>query len=346
MNFERVKKLSFYLFLLLCISFIIYIFMKYIFVLVLPFLVGWFIAFLLRPASITVARRLKIKTGIVRVILTVLLLAIAFGLSVVAVWLLSREVWELISGIDNGKIESIISEIVGTDGLFGRIFGNFSDYIADGIYSVAMSFLSSLGSALSSFAAAVPGAVLFVIITVISSLYFALELEYVNSAIKNMLPCGIYNIMVKLKDGFLSVFTSYIKAYLLLLLITFGEMLLGLSVLRVDYPLIMAILIAMLDLLPILGVGTVLVPWGAWYIIDGSAGQGIGLLLLFAVHTVFRQMIEPKIVGKNIGVHPILTLLFLYVGYSLFGFVGLIAVPVLSVLVNFILSEKNSAEIS
>ena len=129
------------------------------------------------------------------------------------------------------------------------------------------------------------------------------------------------------------------RSYLLILVITFFEMLVGLFLLRAPYPFVMALLIATLDLLPVLGVGSVLIPWGVWSFVVGKTPFGIGLFVLFVFHTVLRQIIEPKIVGKNLGVHPLLTLLFLYVGYSVFGIIGLLLVPVFTVLAQVVVKE-------
>ena len=102
----------------------------------------------------------------------------------------------------------------------------------------------------------------------------------------------------------------------------------------------------MLDLLPVIGVGSVLIPWGVWSFFAKKTPFGIGLLVLFVIHTVLRQIIEPKIVGKNLGTHPLLTLVFIYVGYSLLGIIGLLLVPVMTVLVNIAFGKDNSAKVA
>ena len=155
-----------------------------------------------------------------------------------------------------------------------------------------------------------------------------------------MIPRPVFDVIVKMKDGFLDALFKYMRSYLLLLVITFLEMLTGLFLIRAPYPVIMAVVIALLDLLPVLGVGVVLIPWGIWSFLIGRTAFGIGLLVLFIAHTVFRQVIEPKIVGKSLGVHPLLTLVFIYVGYSVFGIVGLLLVPIFTVLVDIILENK------
>ena len=98
------------------------------------------------------------------------------------------------------------------------------------------------------------------------------------------------------------------RAYAILLSITFVELLIGFSLLRVDYALRSALLTAMVDSLPVLGTGTVLIPWAAAMLILGNCPLGIGLLMLYAIITVVRQMLEPRVVGKQIGLYPLVTL--------------------------------------
>ena len=347
MNFGKIRKYSNLVVLIIGIMLLSYLFFKYLLIYLLPFLVGWFIAFAMRPPAAVIAEKMRIKPKIVRLVLTIALYFALFGLISLAVWLLSREVWELIAGLgEGGALEEFIAGIASPDGFIGRLLGNFGDYLADIIYKIATSMLSSVGSMLSAAFSAVPKALLFVLISVIASAYFAVDLEQVNASVKRMLPKGAFDTLVRFKDGFFGTFLKYIRSYLLLLVITFLEMLIGLFLLKAPYPLVMAIVIALLDLLPVIGVGFVLIPWGVWSFFVGKTPFGIGLLVLFVAHTVLRQIIEPRIVGKNLGMHPILTLVFIYVGYSLFGIIGLILVPILTVLVNVAFGEKNSAEVT
>ena len=289
----------------------------------------------MRPIASRISQRVRIKPRIIRLILTVLIYTALLGALAIGVWLLSREVWELLEGIGDGEgsLYDVLTGLKSSGNLLDRIFGDFGEYIADVVYRVVTSMLSSLGSVLTSTVSLVPRVMFFLLVSVIASAYFAIGLEEVNGAVRSILPTGVFDKLVKLKNGFFGAFLKYLRSYLLLLVITFAEMLLGLFLIRAPYPLLMAIIIALLDLLPVIGVGFVLIPWGVWSIAMGSTPFGIGLLVLFAVHTVLRQIIEPKIVGKNLGVHPLLTLLFIYVGYSVFGIVGILLVPILTVLV-------------
>jgi sporulation integral membrane protein YtvI len=192
----------------------------------------------------------------------------------------------------------------------------------------------------------VPRALFFLLVTLISLIYFALDLEKISTKLTKFLPQKLSSGLSRLRTEFFAVAGKYAKSYILLLLITFSIMLTGFFLLGVSNALLIATVVAILDLLPVIGVGTVLVPWSVYELVLGDTGVGIGLLVLFAVHTFIRQFAEPKIVGKNLGVHPIVTLLLLYVGYSLFGFVGLLLVPIATVLIEVTVGEKNAAEVN
>ena len=347
MNNDKLKKYTDLVVLIIGLIILFYLFFRYILIYTLPFFIGWFLAFVTRPPAAFLAKRLRMKQKVVRLMLVILLFAALIGLAALAVWLLSREVWELLAGIGRGEgsLYEFISGFVDSEGFVGKLFGNFSSYVADAVQSVLESMLNSLGTMLSTAVAIVPKTLLFVIITVIASAYFAIGLEDVNAAVKRVLPNGACDILIKVKDGFLSTLLKYLRSYLFLLLITFAEMLIGLFLLRAPYPLVMAMVIALLDLLPVIGVGFVLIPWGLWSFVVGRTPFGIGLLVLFVFHTILRQIIEPKIVGKNLGMHPLLTLIFIYVGYSVFGFIGILFVPIFTVLINITLGKKDAAKI-
>ena len=112
------------------------------------------------------------------------------------------------------------------------------------------------------------------------------------------------------------------------------------------YPLLLATLFCLFDILPVLGVGMLLVPWGVFALLSGAKGLGVGLLVLFAAISIVRQFAEPRLLGASYGVHPLLTLLSLYAGARLFGFLGLLLFPALTLLLYetfFADEEKNKS---
>ena len=115
--------------------------------------------------------------------------------------------------------------------------------------------------------------------------------------------------------------------------ITFFELYLGVSLLKIPAAPILALLVAVVDILPVLGTGTVLIPWGLVLLILGNTFLGVGILVLYLVITVVRQTLEPKIIGSQVGLHPIVTLLCIYAGAQLIGVVGIFAFPVIATVI-------------
>ena len=207
------------------------------------------------------------------------------------------------------------------------------------------SLLSGLVSWITAFVSSVPRVLIFILVTVISSVYFSLDLERINAFCKQKLPKKLSAWLVNFKNRFLASLLKYLRAYLIIMLVTFIIMLFGFLVLGVRYAVLLAFVVALLDALPLIGVGTVLVPWSIYNLIFGDIGLGIGLAVLFVVHEVVRQFTEPKIIGKNLGIHPILSLFLLYAGYFVFGLLGLLLIPVLSVVVNILINKEDSSEV-
>jgi predicted PurR-regulated permease PerM len=129
------------------------------------------------------------------------------------------------------------------------------------------------------------------------------------------------------------------------MLLTFSVMLLGFVILGVRYSLLIAVTVAFLDVLPVLGVGTVLVPWSVWSFITGEVRLGVGLVILFVVNEIIRQFAEPKIIGRSFGLHPLVTLILIYVGYSLMGFFGLFLLPLAIIIINAVIVKNKSADV-
>ena len=121
----------------------------------------------------------------------------------------------------------------------------------------------------------------------------------------------------------------YIKSYSLLFLLTFVELGIGFLILRVDHAILLATLISIFDLMPILGTGGILLPWALISLLFGDWFRAIGMLVLYLIITGIRQTLEPQIVGKQIGLHPLATLAAMLLGLKLFGIVGMFGVPVL-----------------
>ena len=323
-----------------------YIFIRYLFLAFLPFIIAWGAAFLIRPLAHRISTSLGIPTKAGRVILTVLIVAI--GLTLFAVLAVYTVRWciDFFSSLsENEGFYEVLSKIMNPiGGLFGDREGGkeLELKISESIKEMLSSLLSSLGGLITSFAAAVPGVLIFLLVSVSSAVYFSLDLEGVNAFCLSVLPKRVGEALIKFKERFTVAIIKYIRAYITIMLITFVILTVGFLILKVKGFLVLAFLISLLDALPLLGVGTVLVPWSVFSLISGKIYLGVGLVLLFIVNELVRQFAEPKILGRHLGIHPILSLMLLYLGYYFFGIFGLILIPILSVVIN-ILTNKDSA---
>lgn len=226
-------------------------------------------------------------------------------------------------------------------GIFADDFGGFLTSVRNSLGSAVSDISMKLLSRISGFAAGIPGVVVQVLFAVISSFFFTLDFESILSYLKAHLPDSIVKLLSKIRGSSLKTLGRYARSYALIMLITFAELSLGLLLIGVKHPFAAAFAIAMFDILPVLGTGGILVPWALVRLLCGDLKGFIGLLALWAVISVVRNIIEPKIVGRQVGLHPLATLISMYVGTKLFGVIGLFMLPIgLSVWI----STKNEYE--
>lgn len=196
--------------------------------------------------------------------------------------------------------------------MVGRLFEQLSGFLSAG----AVALVSGL-----------PTLLLFLTVFLMSCYYFTAEPGVLAEQLTSRLPPPWQTRLTRFRRGAGRSLRRYFRACLLMALVTFSEMLVGLSVLRMPYPFLLALLIAAVDFLPVLGTGTVLIPWGVVELLLGHTFSGLGLLLLYAVSAVLRELIEPHLVGRSLGLHPLLSLLSVYAGFRLFGVPGMIITP-------------------
>ena len=198
---------------------------------------------------------------------------------------------------------------------------------------------------IASGAISIPGLLIQIIITVVSSFYIALDYTAVIGFLKKLLPAGKRDFMVKAVGYARTAVLAYIKSYSIMFCVTFVELYIGLLILKVPYTLGLAFGIAVFDLMPILGVGGILLPWSFIALIMGELPMGIGVLVLYLVIAAIRNALEPRIVGKHIGLHPLATLVAMVVGLNLAGLAGMMLLPIsLVAAVRFRAGSQDKAE--
>lgn len=330
---------------------------KYVVAAVMPFLIALGIAFLLRPAVDFLSERLKLPRKLCAVLLLILLFLLLGLLLTLATNRLLYELGRLVDHLsgESERIGEFLSNILSRVGGISSRIPILKDIIVlegletlgaqiDGMLrDLAKNLVSSLTTRIpdliSRFVSSLPSFFLFLIATVIATIYFTMDPAAISAAMTALLPrATVYRLPV-FKQNARRFVGKYLRAYLLLLFLTFCELFVGFSVLRVDYAFLLAFLVALVDILPILGVGTVLIPWAVVMFFTKNFRLGLGLLILWCAVTVVRQVIEPRIVGGTFGIHPALTLFGMYVGFRLFGILGMLLAPAALVLGRFLFRE-------
>ena len=340
---EKYKKLI-YVFLVAVIAAILsFLFLKYILGIILPFLISFFVVSMVRP----LIDKICLKTRASRLFVTVFVLLVFTTLVITGLVLLTVSVSNQIGNIFDSVVESLSKEdnyVVRFLDFIDRveekvpILTKFtstsvrtlvSDMITEGIKSLSIGITAKI----ASFIAALPQMMLTVIVIFLSLFYFAKDYDKIGKKLMECMPRAISKKAPQIKNDVILVVTKFVKSYLLLMFLTFAMLLSGFLMLGIENSLALALIIALVDILPILGVGTVLVPWSVILITNGQSELGIGLLVLFGVIYLVRQYAEPKIVSAQMDVHPLIVLFAMYAGLKLAGILGLVFAPLIAFII-------------
>ena len=237
-------------------------------------------------------------------------------------------------GNEDNPLRTTIEFFVNLRERFPRM--GFDEAEAERVYSVVSEIVKNATVKASSLvtdiaasaAAALPSAVVAFFVSLTAVFYFTLDRGDFLRSLREIIPERMCGRRVVWKDRITDALRKYFKTYLVMMLFVFAQLYLGFTVIGIKYSLILALVVAFIDLLPVLGVGTVLIPWGLIGLISGDVRTGVGLLILFGIMSVIRQFSEPHIIGTALGIHPLLALIAVYCGMELFGLCGLIFAPV------------------
>ena len=183
-------------------------------------------------------------------------------------------------------------------------------------------------SALTGWVTKVPRRLLNTLICVIATVFMTASFPRITSFLMRQLPRRRQLFMRETADSLKSVILEYGKSYGIIMGITFAEIFVGLLFIGQKNALLIAVAIAAFDIFPIVGAGMILLPWAVVTMFTGAVAKGVGLLALYIIVVVVRQIIEPKIVGRHVGLHPLVTLMAMFVGTKLFGGIGLFGLPI------------------
>ncbi len=333
-------------FLFFCIIIgVIYFLFTYLFPLITPFLVAFILSFLLQPSIRFVCKKTKAPQKVVSVLILIAFYCLFVTFSILVgsqIIVYANNLLLSLPLIYANQIEPTIATAISSVELFfSELNPNISDSlffidnntITSSLSSLVSSFSSSAIGTATSIATSVPTLIFEALITIIASFFFVGDYDKIIAFILKILPESIRNTIIIAKSKGFDVLLQFGRAYAILLSITFIELIIGFSLLGVENAILFAFLTAIVDILPILGTGTILIPWGIIMLILGNFPFGIGILILYAIITVVRQSLEPRIIGHQIGLYPLITLICMFVGLHLFGFLGLLGIPVIVTLI-------------
>lgn len=311
----------------------------------MPFVIGWFLSFIVSPLVVWLEKRLKIVKRLGSAIIIVLALAICVAIIYFLFSRLWREITSLIEDFPlmYRDLESGF-KVIGEK--TSQVFAILPDGVQDGFKTFAENLDETAGDlvgnisqptveAAGNIAKRIPSILIATIVTIISAYFFIADREGIIIWSKRIFPSPIVKRMTMVMDNLKYAVGGYFKAQFKIMAVVFLILLVGFGVLGVHFSILLAIAIAFLDFLPFFGTGTALIPWALYELLTGDYKRVAGLLILYGVTQIVRQLIQPKLVGDSIGLKPLPTLVLLYAGYKIGGLFGMIfAVPVGMIVVN------------
>ena len=312
----------------------------------MPFVIGWIIAMIANPLVRILERRLKVARKHTSMVIIIGVLA---GVIMVIYFLgvkigeetrsFLEQAPEMYSEFreefqDAGKnLESIVNELPqNVQDSLEEAQKDIGDITGQAVGKISQFTVDKAGT----FARNIPGILISIIFSILSAYFFIADRDRILEFGRKHTPQIIQEKWSMMAESFRMVFGGYFKAQFKIMAVIGVILFVGMLILKVRFAILVAILVAFLDMLPFLGTGTVLLPWAVFKLLSGDIRYAVGLVILYLVTQLVRRIIEPKLVGDSIGMNPLVTLIFMYIGYRMGGVLGMIlAVPVGAIVLNF-----------
>ena len=331
MNLEEKQKFLIDFAFIITVFGIIFFSFKFAFLYLLPFLIGVIIANLVQKPAEFIFQKTKLKKEICAAVLSVMSYVAVLLLIVLLAWLIfskTNSFIEYLSGL-GGFFENATNTInqyfANFSDFFGENFSNtFEKVITDTLSGFTTKIISFISSTVTAVIKNIPAFFVTAVVTVVATCYIAKDYDRLKKFLRGIISEKVYKNIVIIKDIFTDSILKFSFGYLKLMSLTFSELLIGFFILDIKNFFIVALLVSVIDLLPIFGTGTVLLPWAVILFMQGDFKSGIGMIILYIVISFVRNFAEPKIIGKQIGINPLFTLVSMFVGLKVAGIVGIV----------------------
>ena len=311
----------------------------------MPFVLALMVAWLLNP----LVKQLQKRLGLSRGFLSLLLILLAFAAASGVLFALGQSLFNEISSLAT-DYQSVWASLQAGIAAVGEeldkflaylpqevetFFNGLLDKLNGWVQTVLPELLKDVGTRAGSFAMSIPSFVVALIVFIMGAYFITADYPHLRFLVTDRMPQGARDFFSRIKHTALGAFGGYVPAAVIISIGVFVILLVGFLVIRQGYAVLLALLLVIIDFIPIIGSGTVMVPWAIIDLVTGNYAHAVGLMVVWGVVCVFRRVAEPKAVGSQTGLSPILSLVSMYVGMKLAGVLGMILGPILClVLIN------------
>ena len=306
----------------------------------LPFILAFLIASAMNPLICFLQKKWNISRSILSVLMVVLALLLVAAILGGFIYALAREIVALAQNID-GILESVsqaIASVAAHSNWMLHFLPTDAEEILTGLADGFMAWIQSQGTAFADIVITqtvtvttrVGGGIVTLVIFILALYFIMADYPRFTERVQKTLSPKTYKGYSTVKEATLSAFSGYLKAQLLMAFVTFLISLIALLIIRQEFALLIAVVLGIIDFVPVIGTSIILVPWAIINILNGAYARGVYLITLSVVAFLIRRVIEPKIVGSQMGLSPLTALVSIYIGMQLGGVIGLILGPIVA----------------
>mgnify|MGYP004545808739 FL=1 len=310
----------------------------------MPFLIAFIISLIIEPAIRLLMRKMKLTRKLSSIIIFIIVSVIIIGSLIWGTISLISEASNLLSGLNEYVEKAYILFQNFTNRFdFNKIhlpneIKNIIQNSTNGLLNTASNWIRNALTGLLNVVTSIPTIAIYFVVTIMALYLICVDKVYILDQIEHHFPKKwVFKVGNHVRD-LIKTLGGYLKAEATLILVSFIISLIGLYILKfaqfnIEFPLLMALFIGFVDALPILGSGTVMVPWAIISALNGDLKLGLAIIILFIIMSVIRQFLEPKLVSKHIGTHPIFTLIAMYTGFKFIGVIGMLVGPIILIII-------------
>ena len=348
-NIQSIRKFYFVLYIATTLIVVFLLFKLGIFL--FPFVLAFIFSMITQPIARFINKKTHLSAKVSTIISIVAFFLVLFGLMSVVSIKFIEEIYNLSKNLRGSSAQfnelwnkSLDQGFVYIDYLPKEFITQIQSYTGEFINFAARSATTFVNQTIR-FITSIPTLIVYTSITILSTLLMSIDKNDIVKFLEHQFPISWLNKIYNIKRDILSVFGSYLRAQLILVTICFFELLIALNLflslgLNVKYPLIFSIVISLIDALPILGAGAILIPWSIFSFITGDIKLGFAIFILYVIVLAVRQLLEPKLISQKIGVHPLVTLVSMYSGFKLLGIVGFLIGPIVMIILKNVFSKE------